>query len=581
MNRLLQTLLIRQRIWLLVGLCLIGLALLATLAVNKAKQQYFDLKQEEYIKLTNTALRTLEFYYKEVEAGRLDYVEGRKMAKRAIDAMALGPRNYFYMYNREHDLIISHPYVELEYADDTPEEIAFSTDLDAKYRAGIGERMGYDGPTYTSLYVINKLYPDTYTGFFEYYYFLEPGRDHPVLREISETNLPDVAERKMAYSAYFEPWDWIVLTGIYQEDVNAAFYNWLWSMMAFAGAIMAVIFVVSYAISNSITKPLYQIVSGMKDISQGSGDLTNHLIVAGKHELAQLANAYNTFVDKIAETIKQVVSTNEDVEQHSETLKGKVSNTVNRSDAQLKETEMLASAANELSYSVKSVAERAQESSDAASKTEQATALANDSMTKNIQAITQLSRALEQTHGDVELMEEHSNKVASVLEVIRGIAEQTNLLALNAAIEAARAGEQGRGFAVVADEVRSLAQRTQTSTTEIQQIIENLLQGTGKVVKAVDDGLENSRTCVETATQANDSLKEVVSFATTINQMSDEIAVAVDEQSQVTQEIAQSTQNISDSSRMNLEDAETQQHEIEKMAEEILAMSKLVHQFKV
>merc|ERR1711916_255119 len=150
--------------------------------------------------------------------------------------------------------------------------------------------------------------------------------------------------------------------------------------------------------------------------------------------LAQLANAYNTFVDKIAETIKQVVSTNEDVEQHSETLKGKVSNTVNRSDAQLKETEMLASAANELSYSVKSVAERAQESSDAASKTEQATALANDSMTKNIQAITQLSRALEQTHGDVELMEEHSNKVASVLEVIRGIAEQTNLLALNAAI---------------------------------------------------------------------------------------------------------------------------------------------------
>merc|ERR1711916_425327 len=103
------------------------------------------------------------------------------------------------------------------------------------------------------------------------------------------------------------------------------------------------------------------------------------------------------------------------------------------------------------------------------------------------------------------------------------------------------------------------------------------LQGTGKVVKAVDDGLENSRTCVETATQANDSLKEVVSFATTINQMSDEIAVAVDEQSQVTQEIAQSTQNISDSSRMNLEDAETQQHEIEKMAEEILAMSKLVH----
>ena len=178
-------------------------------------------------------------------------------------------------------------------------------------------------------------------------------------------------------------------------------------------------------------------------------------------------------------------------------------------------------------------------------------------------------------------MEAFSTQVASVMEVIRGIAEQTNLLALNAAIEAARAGEQGRGFAVVADEVRSLAQRTQNSTSEIQGIIENLTSGTQKVVSAVGVGLENSEVCVNTAMDANETLKHVVEYAATINKMSNQIATAVEEQSQVTQEIAKSTQNISNSSRLNLDDAEDNQEEINRMNQEMESMATLVKRFKV
>lgn len=579
MNKLLQLLLIRQRIWLLVGLCLIGLVLLAGLAVLKAKQQFFDLKQAEYVKLTESALKTLEFYYNASQDGSMEVVEARKKAKQAINAMALDPRNYFYMYNRSHDLIISHPYIEILYSDDTPEEIERSLALDKKIRAVLSKNIGHE--PYSSLVILDELYPDTYTGFFEYYYYIEPKTKFPISLKPSDNRIPESAQLKMAYSAYFEPWDWVVLTGIYREDEAEAFYSWLWDMLTAAGLIMAIIFLVSLAISSSITKPLQHIVNRMKDISQGSGDLSNQLEAIGKHELAQFSKAYNTFVQKIAETIKRVIDTNEIASSHSSQMKISVTNTVQRSEDQLKETEMLASAANELTYSVKSVADKAKESSNAASQAEETTLSANQSMSKNIDAINQLVNTLKQTQQEVHQMEESSNKVTSVLEVIRGIAEQTNLLALNAAIEAARAGEQGRGFAVVADEVRSLAQRTQSSTKEIQEILENLTHGTKKVVEAVGNGLENSTTCINTATEANDKLSHMMEFAATINNMSNQIAAAVDEQSHVTEEIANSTQKISTSSRNNLEDSENNQSEIDNLNNEMAEMKRLVKQFKV
>ncbi|MBA57377.1 MAG: hypothetical protein CMK89_23255 [Pseudomonadales bacterium] len=577
---IMQRLLIRQRIWLLVGLCLVGLALLAGLSVNKAQQQFLDLKKSEYVKLTQSALNTLDFYYKAAQDGTLEPVEARMLAKKAINSMALGPRNYFYMYNRTHDLIISHPYVEILYSDDTEEEIQRSVALNNKIQEGLASRLGWD-KIYTSLAILDELYPDTYTGFFEYYLYIEPQTKYPAIRKLNEPNIPEAAELKMSYAAYFEPWDWVVLTGIYREDEDVAFYNWLWSLLVIAVGIMTIIFAVSFVISSSITKPLQHIVARMTDISEGSGDLTNHLEVHGEHELARFSQAYNTFVDKIAETVRQVISTSNNAFSNSTAMQGKVECTVSRSQEQLRETEMLASSANELSYSVKSVAERAHESSEAASKTEQTTASANESMSKNIAAINDLSAALQKTQVEVQQMEAFSTQVASVLEVIRGIAEQTNLLALNAAIEAARAGEQGRGFAVVADEVRSLAQRTQNSTSEIQGIIENLTSGTQKVVSAVGVGLENSEVCVNTAMDANETLKHVVEYAATINKMSNQIATAVEEQSQVTQEIAKSTQNISNSSRLNLDDAEDNQEEINRMNQEMESMATLVKQFKV
>lgn len=205
MSQALQFLLIRQRIWLLVGFCLIGLMLLAGLAINKAQQQFVQLKQSEYIKLTNSAINVLNFYYKAAEEGSMGVVEARKEAKKAINNMALGPRNYFYMYNLKHDLIISHPYATILYSDDTPEEIEKSSALDKKIRKSLEARLGWDSPIYSSLEILGELYPETYTGFFDYYYYIEPETKFPLIRKTSENFIPETAELKTAYAAYFEP----------------------------------------------------------------------------------------------------------------------------------------------------------------------------------------------------------------------------------------------------------------------------------------------------------------------------------------------------------------------------------------
>lgn len=580
MNSILQKLLIKQRIWLLVGLCLIGLTATSLIAVKKAQDQFTELKQSEYIKLTQSAIHILGFFHKMAQEGKIGEIEARQQARLAVNSLALSARNYFYIYNQTHDLLIAHPFFPFTHEDDTPEQREKAAIQDKADKIDMGRRIGINKPTYSTLGILKENYPETLSGFIEYYFYVLPEDKAIVVRRIDEPNLPKRAVRKMAYGTYFEPWDWVVMTGVYRKDEQESFYSWLISMVSIAGSIMTVIFIFAWIISNSITKPLQNIVQLMKDISQGDGDLTKRLITNGRNELAQFSKAFNLFVDKIATIVRQVSATNNNVIKHSQEMSNSIASTVQQSQEQLAETEMLASAANQLSYSVSGVADRAQESSSAAKSTEQSTVQATNSMTKNINAIHQLSEALSNTQIEVSNMEENSNKVASVLSVIEGIAKQTNLLALNAAIEAARAGEQGRGFAVVADEVRTLAQRTQNSTTEIHDIIDNLQTGTKRVVNAMKDGVSNSEVCINTAKDSSHTLHQVMEYVEKITQMNIEIASAVDEQSTVTHEMAQSSQKIADSSKYNLNASETSQEANETMNHDLEEMSQLVKQFK-
>ncbi|GAB1255665.1 methyl-accepting chemotaxis protein [Aurantivibrio plasticivorans] len=580
MGSILRKLLIRQRIWALVLLSMLGLALLATIAIQQAQNQFMEMKQEQYVKLTDTAKQLINFYYQAAELGELDNVQARKLAKEAVKSLALDNRNYFYIYNRTHGLMVAHPFIAAVYSDDTPEQIAASVKYDREAMATFGETLGLGRPALSGFDVFKKTHSDNYTGFFEYYLYLTEEKQG-VVQEPDDPNLSEQAELKMGYGTLYEPWDWVIFTSVYLDDVKESFYSWLINMVTVSAVIIIALFLFAFAISRSITKPLHATVELMSDISSGTGDLTKRLDPTGSDELSQLAGTFNIFVEKISTIVQHVTSANENIMRLSQQMTTVMQSTVGRSESQLSETELLASASNELSYSVKSVAERANESSEAAQSTEQSTSQAQNSMAKNIHSIQQLADALLNTQSQVTSMETFSNKVSSVLEVIVGIAEQTNLLALNAAIEAARAGEQGRGFAVVADEVRTLAQRTQSSTAEIHSIIENLQSGTENVVRAMKDGLDHSEICVKTATEASDVLQQVIEYVSKITQMNIQIASAVDEQSKVTLEIAQSSQTIANTSKETLDAANSNMQSSHELNNDSRSLNDLVAQFKV
>ncbi len=300
----------------------------------------------------------------------------------------------------------------------------------------------------------------------------------------------------------------------------------------------------AWAVSLMITSPLCAAAEAMKDIAEGEGDLTRRLNASGKDEIGQLAESFNAFITKIQGVIREVTASTSQLSAAAEEMSMITGETRTGVQRQQSETTLVATAINEMSSTVHEVAGNAETAASGASQADSQAEQGKQVVTSTVSSIRTLASEVETAAGVISQLEKDSESIGSVLEVIRGIAEQTNLLALNAAIEAARAGEQGRGFAVVADEVRSLASRTQESTQEIQEMIERLQRGSRDAVTAMESGQEQAHQTVEQASQAETSLNEISAAVAQINEMNAHIAEASRQQGEVVEEINKNIVNI-------------------------------------
>lgn len=305
----------------------------------------------------------------------------------------------------------------------------------------------------------------------------------------------------------------------------------------------------AWLIGRSITKPIREVVDALDDIAHGEGDLTRRLDSHTHDEIGHLAQAFNTFIDKIQALVQHTAkATGEVITAVSETTES--TNTITQKVlTQEQETQQVATAIHQMSATITEVANNAANASEASRSATEEAAAGHKTVEDTAHSIKALHAEISAAAGIIGQVEKNSEGIGSVLDVIKGIAEQTNLLALNAAIEAARAGEQGRGFAVVADEVRNLATRTQESAGEIEEMIRNLQTNTHQAVKAIESGCGTAEQNVNQANSARESLEAINSAIDTINAMNRQIALASEQQSEVSEEINRSIVSISQESK--------------------------------
>ncbi|MDD2159628.1 methyl-accepting chemotaxis protein [Pseudomonas sp. MIL19] len=286
-----------------------------------------------------------------------------------------------------------------------------------------------------------------------------------------------------------------------------------------------------------LLQPLHVMSRAMGDIAQGEGDLTQRLQVNSLDEFGELAVAFNRFVERIHESIREVASTTSAVHERVRTVVAASNASMSNSSEQAARTDSVAAAINELGAAAQEIARNAADASTQASGARQGAENSQQMVEKTLGAMSDLSSKIEAAGAHIETLSQKSNDIGQILDVIKGISEQTNLLALNAAIEAARAGEAGRGFAVVADEVRNLAQRTQSSAQEIQQMIEQLQTGAQDAVNTMVESRRFSDDSVRIGKQAGENLQSVTRRIGEIDGMNQSVATATEEQTSVVENL--------------------------------------------
>lgn len=397
---------------------------------------------------------------------------------------------------------------------------------------------------------------------------------------------------KLSYATTLVDWQWMIGTGFMiddiddrmaelREDMADKIATTLWGIFAVGVAVLLVIAGGASLISGRIVAPLSSTAHAMRDIAEGEGDLTRRLDSRNADEVGEVTDGFNTFAAKIHTLVSEVKVGVTDLTSATSQMEGVVHSTHEDANLQRVETQQVAAAIHEMVAAVQQVAGNAAEAAQAASNADVRAVEGQSLVDGTIDTITDLANDVNEVGGAIEQLDTYTDQITGVVNVIKDIAEQTNLLALNAAIEAARAGEQGRGFSVVADEVRTLATRTQVSTDEIQQMIDRLLSGVSTAVSVIERSKAKAGSTVEQAQAAGEALAEITGAVNTISEMNTQIASAAEQQTAVAEEISSSVHSIADIADRSAGQADQLSGTTGEMAQLEQRLNGLIQQFRV
>ncbi len=344
---------------------------------------------------------------------------------------------------------------------------------------------------------------------------------------------------------------------------------------------VVILLLVAWSTARSIGKSLSGLSHSLKDIARGDGDLTQRIEKTSQDEIGEVVDWFNQFVDKLHGSIGEIVAASQPLNRVSDDLRDLTSQTTEVSERQNQATEQVSMVVEEMVTSVREVSSSANSAAEAAYDADSSAKAGRDVVNQTVGTINSLAEEVDRASEVIRQLEADTGNVAAILDVIKGIAEQTNLLALNAAIEAARAGEQGRGFAVVADEVRTLASRTQDSTQEIQSVIEKLQSAANSAVKAMSDSKARAEESVEQAAKTNDSLAVITNKVESISEMNMRIASTTEEQDRAAASILENVAGIretSESALASIQQVETASQSLTSIA---ATLQRVTGQFRV